>query len=84
MTAVELEKNLREDYAKFVRASLISSVSGEDPGAEDEVGRGTPEAAILYCDTQVQGEAACHRVSITLELTTKFRCSFYSKFGEGI
>ena len=62
MTAVELEKNLREDYAKFVTASLISSVSGEAPGAEDEVGRGTPEAAILYCDTQVQEEAACHCV----------------------
>ncbi len=27
--------------------------SGEDPATEDEVGRGAPEAAILYCDTQV-------------------------------
>lgn len=30
---------------------------GEDPGAEDEVGRGAPEAAILYCDTQVYKSA---------------------------
>ena len=26
---------------------------GEDPGQEDEVGRGAPEAAVLYCDCQV-------------------------------
>lgn len=26
---------------------------GEDPATEDEVGRGAPEAAILYCDTEV-------------------------------
>ena len=75
MTAVELEKNLREDYAKFVRALLISSVSGEDPGAEDEVGRGTPEAAILYCDTQVH---AIVYVRIAVKQSTKFRGSFYN------
>ena len=27
---------------------------GEDPGQEDEVGRGAPEAAVLYCDTEVE------------------------------
>ena len=27
---------------------------GEDPSQEDEVGRGCPEAAILYCDNKVQ------------------------------
>lgn len=26
---------------------------GEDPSQEDEVGRGAPEAAVLYCDTLV-------------------------------
>ena len=26
---------------------------GEDPSQEDEVGRGAPEAAILYCDNKV-------------------------------
>ena len=84
MTAVELEKNLREvcDGVTDLWCDTRHT-AGEDPGAEDEVGRGTPEAAILYCDTQVQGESACHRISITLELSTKFRGSF-SKFGEGI
>ena len=28
-------------------------VQGEDPSQEDEVGRGAPEAAILYCDNKV-------------------------------
>ena len=28
-------------------------VQGEDPAQEDEVGRGAPEAAILYCDNKV-------------------------------
>ena len=31
----------------------LMSCSGEDPATEDEVGRGAPEAAILYCDTEV-------------------------------
>ena len=29
-------------------------VQGEDPSQEDEVGRGAPEAAVLYCDCEVQ------------------------------
>jgi hypothetical protein len=27
--------------------------AGEDPGQKDEVGRTCPEAAVLYCDTDV-------------------------------
>ena len=41
---------------------------GEDPGAEDEVGRGAPEAAILYCDTEVFKFYIYHKLSSVNEL----------------
>ena len=44
-------------------------VQGEDPGQEDEVGRGAPEAAILYCDNKVGGGAGSGSVTS--------RCDFH-------
>ena len=43
----------QEEETKSRNRNNVILYTGEDPATEDEVGRGAPEAAILYCDTQV-------------------------------